>query len=93
MVNIKIEIHIQRLFSSVIFGTFPKNSTITNHVLTQGGSNSIISSSWPNQTWSPILLYWLIVFGYEMSANRRAVSLSALASIQNTRNYTILTRS
>ena len=35
--------------------------------------------------------YWLMVCGYKMSANRRAVSLSALASFQytTTRNYTI----
>ena len=40
---------------------------------------------------SPILFYGLIVCGYEMSANMRAVSMSALASFQftTTRNYTI----
>ena len=46
--------------------------------------NSIISSAWPNQTYSPILSYWLIVCRYKMSANRRAVSLSAPASFQFT---------
>ena len=44
---------------------------------------SLITSAWPNQTNSPILSYWLIVCGYEMSASRRA-SLSSLASLQYT---------
>ena len=37
-----------------------------------------------------MLSYWLIVCGYKMSANRRTVSLSALASFQYTitTNYT-----
>ena len=54
--------------------------------------NSIISSAWPNQTYSHILSYWLIVCVYKMSANRRSLSLSALASFQytTTRNYTIV---
>ena len=52
--------------------------------------NSIISSAWPNQTYSPLLSYLLIVCGYKISANRRAVSLSAFASFQytTTTNYT-----
>ena len=56
----------------------------------KGPVNSIISSAWPNQTYSHILSYWLIVCGYEISANRRAVRLSALASFQytTTTNYT-----
>ena len=56
----------------------------------KGPVNSITSSAWPNQTYSHILSYWLIVCGYEISANRRAVSLSALASFQytTTTNYT-----
>ena len=60
-----------------------------NHLL-KGPVNSIISSAWPNQTYSHILSYWLIVCGYEISANRRAVSLSALASFKytTTTNYT-----
>ena len=40
----------------------------------KGAGNSIISGSWSNYSYSPILSYWLIVCGYEMSANRRAVS-------------------
>ena len=43
-----------------------------------GVGNNIVSSAWPNQTYSPI--YWLIVCRYNFSANRRAVNLSALAS-------------
>ena len=53
-------------------------------LLRKGASNSILSSSWPNQTYSPILSYWLIVCGYEMSANRRAGLVWPC-----TRNYTI----
>ena len=58
--------------------------------LIKGPVNSIISSAWPNQTYSHKLSYWLIVCGYKVSANRRAVSLSALASFQytTTTNYT-----
>ena len=55
--------------------------------------NSMISSSWPNQTFSLVLSYWMIVCGYEIKPNSRTVSLSALASFQNTtpRNCTIAT--
>ena len=56
----------------------------------QRAVNSIISNAWPNQTYSHILSYWLTGCGYEISASRRAVSLSALASFQytTTTNYT-----
>ena len=62
-----------------------RNYTIDRPLLSKwdfwikGPVNSILNSAWPNQTYSHILSYLLIVGGYEMSANRRAVSLSALA--------------
>ena len=34
--------------------------------------NSIISGVRPNQNYSTLISYWLIVCGYEMLANRRA---------------------
>ena len=72
----------------------PTNTTLflsAVNFFRNGASNSIIVSAWQNQTYSFILCYWLIVCGYEMSVNRRAVSLSALTSFQYTTtvNYTI----
>ena len=61
------------------------------HISLNGAVNSIISSSWSNQTYSAINSFWLTVCKYEISANRTAVSLSALASFQYATNkiYTI----
>ena len=46
--------------------------------------NSIISSAWPNQTYSPVLSYWLTFCIHKLSANRRVGLVWPC-----TRNYTI----
>ena len=55
----------------------------------KGPINSIIFSAWPNQTYSHIHSYWMLVCGYKVSANR-IVSLSALANFQYTTTTNIL---
>ena len=40
-------------------------------ILIKRPGNSITSSAWPNQTYSPVLFYWLKFCIYKLSANRR----------------------